>query len=78
MTSGFVYLPKFGPSYRTGHSVLLASTAMSCTLASFMTVYLGRENARREKIKPAVLYTDEEKISEREMGDAAGFYRYTV
>jgi hypothetical protein len=78
MTSGFVYLPKFAPGYRTGHSVLLGSTAMSVVLALFMTVYFGRENTRREAIKPAALYTDEEKVKEREMGDDASFYRYTV
>jgi len=78
MTSGFVYLPRFGPSFRIGHSVLLATTAMSCSLALFMTMWLGRENRRREMIKPAALYTDEEKIKERDMGDYASFYRYTV
>jgi MFS family permease len=78
MTSGFVYLPRFGPSFRTGHLVLLSTTAMSCALAIWMTLYLGRENRRRDAIKPAALYTDEEKVKERENGDDAGFFRYTV
>jgi hypothetical protein len=78
MTSGFIYLPRFGPNYRTGHSILLSSTAVSCSLAVIMTTYFGRENRRRELLKPAALYTNEEKIRERERGDDASFYRYTV
>jgi hypothetical protein len=77
MTSGFIYLPKFGPDYKMGHSILLGSTATSCICAFIMHLYFKRENARREAVKPAVLYTDEDKIKEREMGDDAGFFRYT-
>jgi hypothetical protein len=44
-----------------------------------MTLYLRRENARRDReYKAPELYTIEEKLAERERGDNATFFRYTV
>jgi hypothetical protein len=66
-----------------GHAILIALISMSLTLTTFMTCYYRRENARRD----AVLrgrnmtigdYSNEMKYEEREMGDDAGFFRYTV
>jgi len=56
---------------------------MSLTLTTFMTCYYRRENARRDAILRARNmtigdYSDEMKYQEREMGDAASFFRYTV
>jgi len=48
-----------------------------------MTIYLRRENARRDKLlaeqgRTLADYTDAEKEAERENGDYASFFRYTV
>jgi hypothetical protein len=69
LTSAFTYLPKWGPTYRNGHIVLLSTTAFSCALAVFMTTWLGKENRRRDAVKNWEAYTDEEKIAQRELGD---------
>jgi len=43
------------------------------------SVYLRKENARRDReYKPSSEYTEEERYAEREKGDNASFYRYTV
>lgn len=43
-----------------------------------MTIFYRRENARRDAILADGGYTDEQKVEEREKGDDAMFYRYTV
>lgn len=44
-----------------------------------MTVYLRQENARRDRdYKAPDDYTEVEKQLEREKGDSATFFRYTV
>lgn len=57
--------------------------AMSATLTGFMSIYLRRENARRDAwaVQNNMIpenYTEEQKFAEREKGDNATFYRYTV
>lgn len=77
--SAYLYLAKDGPAYHPGHSTLLACQAMAMILSIFMTLYLRRENARRDReYKPPSEYTEEERIAEREKGDNATFFRYTV
>ena len=52
---------------------------MSLCLCVFMTIYLRRENARRDReYKAPSEYTAEEKAAERHKGDNATFFRYTV
>jgi hypothetical protein len=53
---------------------------MSFLLTTFMTIYLRRENARRDRENPTHPsdYTEEMKFAEREKGDNATFYRYTI
>lgn len=52
---------------------------MSMLLSILMTIYLRRENSRRDgKHKPLSEYTMEEKMRESESGDNATFFRYTV
>lgn len=47
--------------------------------SAFMTWYLRRENARRDReYKRPEEYTTEEKLLERHLGDNATFFRYTV
>jgi hypothetical protein len=56
---------------------------MSFTLSTFMTYYYRRENRRRDAVmqnKNMTIgdYSSEMKWEEREMGDDASFFRYTV
>jgi hypothetical protein len=52
---------------------------MSTVLCTIMTIYLRRENARRDReYKAPGEYTMEEMTAEREKGDNATFFRYTV
>ena len=77
--SAYLYLAKDGPRYYSGHATLLACQFMAMCLSIFMTIYLRRENARRDReYKPPSEYTEEEKVAEREKGDYATFYRYTI
>jgi hypothetical protein len=63
-----------------GHATLIGITSLALCLTSFMTIYLRRENARRDAIaagRGATMdnLSDEQ---EREKGDDAEFFRYTV
>jgi hypothetical protein len=66
-----------------GHSTLAATVSMSAVLTTLMTLYLRRENRRRDALAASInklpeQYTEEERFAERENGDNATFYRYTV
>jgi hypothetical protein len=77
--SGFLYRTKDAPMFYPGHGTLIATETMSTILCIFMTLYLRWENARRDReYKPPSEYTEEEKLQEREKGDDATFFRYTV
>lgn len=81
--AAFTYRVKEKPRYPSGHGTLLATTTMSMCLCIFMTLYLRRENARRDKLlaeqgRTLADITDAEKDAERERGDSATFFRYTV
>jgi hypothetical protein len=77
--SGFVYRKDDLPHYTSGHATLLGTTGMSLILCIFMTLYLRRENARRDQThKAPEEYTRAEKEMESERGDSATFFRYTV
>jgi len=78
--AGFCYLTKDKPHFRPGHGTLMGTLSMSTLLCIFMTLYLRRENARRDRVfnkKPSE-YTTEERLAERDSGDNASFFRYTV
>jgi hypothetical protein len=77
--AGFMYRTKDSPMYYSGHGTLIALEVMSTVLCIIMTIYLRRENARRDgEHKSPSEYSVEEKALEREMGDDATFFRYTV
>jgi hypothetical protein len=77
--AGFIYLSKDSPKFTRGHAILIGLLTMSTCLQIFMTLYLRRENKRRDaEYKAPELYTPEEKAAEREKGDNASFFRYTV
>lgn len=80
----FIFQSKHAPRYFPGFATLIGTTTMSFILCGFMTWYLRRENARRDRVaaengwpKPED-YTEEQKVLEREKGDDASFFRYTV
>ncbi|KAF9479488.1 MFS general substrate transporter [Pholiota conissans] len=81
--SGFVYRSKDSPRFLSGHGLLIGTLSMSFVLSTFMHSYLKRENSRRDAdmvAKGLTLdsYTEEMKHNEREKGDDATFFRYTV
>ncbi|KAK4097550.1 MFS general substrate transporter [Parathielavia hyrcaniae] len=77
--SAYLFLPKDSPRYIPGFAVLLAFQAMALVLSVLMMIYLRRENARRDReYKPPSEYTEEERVAEREKGDNATFFRYTM
>ncbi|KAF2668339.1 MFS general substrate transporter [Microthyrium microscopicum] len=78
VTSSFIYLPAAAPKYTSGHSILLGANAMTCIIATFLTTWFRRENARRDAIKPAAMYTKDEKLLDSEMGENARFFRFTI
>lgn len=52
---------------------------MSTCLQIFMTLWLRKENARRDhEHKAPADYSEQDKFAEREKGGDATFFRYTV
>ncbi|PSK34779.1 hypothetical protein B9Z65_1362 [Elsinoe australis] len=79
VTASYIYLPRDSPAFRTGHSILLGFISMSTVLSIFMTLYLRRENARRDRVyKKVEDFTEAEKAAQSDKGDNATFFRYTV
>jgi MFS family permease len=77
--SAYMYLPRDSPQYVHGHSGLIGLASAAVLLCILMTVYLRRENARRDaQFKNPNTYTDEERKKESTAGDNASFFRYTV
>lgn len=77
--SAYLFLAKDKPRYIRGFAVLLGGQIMALVLSIFMTIYLRRENSRRDREhKPPSEYTEEERVAERDRGDLASFFRYTV
>ncbi|KAF4551340.1 MFS-type transporter-like protein 23 [Elsinoe fawcettii] len=77
--ASFIYLSRNGPQYTQGHCILIGLLTMSGTISATMSAYYRRENRRRDRLykKPSD-YTVEEKAAEREKGDHATFFRFTV
>jgi sugar phosphate permease len=81
--AAFAYRSTDAPRYFSGHGLLIATTTMSLSLCCFMTIYLRKENARRDALMASQGltldgYSDDMKDSEREKGDNATFFRYTI
>jgi hypothetical protein len=77
--SAFMYLSKDGPRYRQGHAALLGFCVMAAILSLILTVRYRKENARRDATyRDPSVYTDGERHRERQFGDDASFFRYTI
>ncbi|KAL4802528.1 major facilitator superfamily domain-containing protein [Aspergillus unguis] len=77
--SSFIYRSQDKPRYHIGHGTLIGCLTMSTILCTIMTVYLRRENSRRDReFKRPEEYSEAERVAEREKGDYASFFRYTV
>jgi sugar phosphate permease len=77
--AAFLFKRSEKPNYHSAHYTLAATTSMSLLLSVGMTLYLRRENARRDAAhKSPVEYTRAEKELEKDKGDNASFFRYTV
>jgi ABC-type Fe3+ transport system permease subunit len=78
--AAYIYRASDGPRFTSGHGALIGFQCMSLALSIFMTFWLRRENARRFAVsgKTSGEYTEAEKLAEREKGDWASFFRYTV
>lgn len=77
--AGFVFRPDDAPHFRSGHGILIAAQSMSLVLALVMTLYVRRENARRDRTyKAPSEYSEEEMKLESDKGDYASFFRYTI
>lgn len=77
--ASFIYLTKDGPQYVRGHCILIGLLAMSGSVSTIMSLYYHRENKKRDLLhKKPEDYTVEEKAAEREKGDAATFFRFTM
>jgi hypothetical protein len=66
-----------------GHAILIGLVSMSFALSTFMTCYFRRENLRRDaalrgRNMTVGDYSSEMKWGEREKGDDATFFRFTV
>ncbi|KAL5603961.1 hypothetical protein FOVSG1_006711 [Fusarium oxysporum f. sp. vasinfectum] len=79
VVAAYLFLKKDAPRYFPGFGTLLGCQIMALILSIWMTIYLRRENARRDAThKDPSLYTESEKHRERERGDNASFFRYTT
>jgi len=77
--ASFLYPVKDGPRYIPGNATHIGALGMSTILTIIMTVYLRRENARRDReYKRPEDYTPEQHEAERTKGDSATFFRFTV
>jgi len=74
-----MFLPKSAPTFASGYEGLIGLVAMSGALSLWMTIYFRMENKRRDReFKNPELYSIEEKALEREKGDNASFFRFTI
>jgi hypothetical protein len=78
--ASYIYRSTDAPRFTSGHAILIGFQTMSLVLSCFMTLYLRRENSRRHAAsgKLPEEYTETERLAERERGDYASFFRYTV
>jgi MFS family permease len=81
--AAFIYLAQYKPRFIPGHAALIGTVSMSFVLTLFMTIWLRGENKRRDEearthnLSPEN-WSEAQREEEREKGDHAKFFRYTV
>jgi len=81
--SAFTYVAQTdGPLYHKGHGIVSGLLAMSTCLCVFMRWWCMKENRRRD-VQDASngrlgAWKIEDMVAEKENGDDAGFFRYTI
>ncbi|KAH6662905.1 major facilitator superfamily domain-containing protein [Plectosphaerella plurivora] len=79
IVSSYIFLTRDSPRFFRGLGTLCGLYVLALVLCVAMTAYLRYENKRRDRAHPAPeSYTDEQKALEREKGDNASFFRYTI
>lgn len=79
IVSSYLFLSKDAPTYYPGIGTLAGLYLLALILCLFMTIYLRRENSRRDReYRAPSEYTDEQRLLEKEKGDSATFFRYTI
>jgi hypothetical protein len=77
--SAYLFLSNDSPRFRHGYAALIGFCLMACILSICMTTYFRVENARRDcQHKRPEEYTHAKRKLEREKGEYASFFRYTV
>jgi hypothetical protein len=83
--SGFTYTYPDAPMYHRGHEVVIGLLTMSTVLCIGMSWWCARENRRRDRSDQdngreggGKGWSEEEMKTQKEMGDRAGFFRYTT
>ncbi|KAF2474570.1 high-affinity nicotinic acid transporter [Lindgomyces ingoldianus] len=80
--SGFTYTVYDAPKYERGHGTVIGLLAMSTILSVFMRHWLRRENRKRDhedaRVNHGSCWPVADMFAQRELGDSAGFFRYTI
>ncbi|KAJ5038641.1 uncharacterized protein L3040_006322 [Drepanopeziza brunnea f. sp. 'multigermtubi'] len=77
--ASFIYRNQDAPRYYLGHGTCLGFLGMSFILILAQMAILKFINKRRDKDHPhPSTYTTEMKVAERDNGDQASFFRYTI
>ncbi|KAK6598270.1 high-affinity nicotinic acid transporter [Botrytis cinerea] len=83
IVAAFIYRSADGPRFIEGHSIFLSLLCFAFVLTALMMTYYKMENNRRdardaERGLTADTYTLEMKLQQKDEGDNATFWRYTI
>ncbi|KAF7923024.1 uncharacterized protein EAE98_007729 [Botrytis deweyae] len=83
IVAAFIYRSVDGPRFIEGHTIFISLLSLAFVLTAFMMTYYKMENDRRdardaERGLTADTYTLEMKLQQKDEGDDATFWRYTI